>query len=123
VVRRFLLEVQQALGREKAVVFEGRDMGTVVFPGADLKFFLSASEETRAQRRFAELKEQGAARLEEVLQELRRRDAQDSTRELAPLKPAPDARVIDTTAMSIPEVVDTVISFLRSVLSTRDETR
>lgn len=113
VVRRFLLEVQQALGREKAVVFEGRDMGTVVFPGADLKFFLSASEETRAQRRFAELKEQGAARLEEVLQELRRRDAQDSTRELAPLKPAPDAIRIDSSALTIAQVVELMVEHAR----------
>ncbi|MCU0585806.1 MAG: (d)CMP kinase, partial [Desulfobacterales bacterium] len=104
-VRRFLLDLQQALGREKAVVFEGRDMGTVVFPGADLKFFLSASEEIRAQRRFAELAEQGPARLEDVLQEMRRRDAQDSTRELAPLKPAPDAIRIDSSGLSIEQVV------------------
>ncbi len=116
-VRCFLLDVQQALGREKAVVFEGRDMGTVVFPEADLKFFLSASEATRAQRRFAELKERGAARLEEVLQDMRRRDAQDSTRELAPLKPAPDAIRIDSSALTIEQVVALMLDHARTRLA------
>lgn len=108
-VRRFLLDIQKELGREKAVVFEGRDMGTVVFPEADLKFFLSASEETRARRRFAELEGRGGARLEEVLRDLRRRDAQDSTRDLAPLTPAADAVPIDSSALTIEEVVELML--------------
>ena len=116
-VRRFLLNVQQELGREKAVVFEGRDMGTVVFPEADLKFFLSASEETRAKRRFAELHGRGSARLEEVLQDMRRRDAQDSTRDLAPLKPAADAIRIDSSELTIEQVVALMLDHARTRLA------
>ncbi len=117
VVRGFLLAVQQELGREKAVVFEGRDMGTVVFPGADLKFFLSASEATRAQRRFAEIEGRGAVRLEEVLQDMRRRDDQDSTRDLAPLKPAPDAIRIDSSELTIEQVVALMLDHVRTRLA------
>ncbi len=117
VVRAFLLGVQQELGREKAVVFEGRDMGTVVFPEADLKFFLSASEATRARRRFAELQAGGTARLEEVIRDLRRRDEQDSTRAVAPLKPAVDAIRIDSSELSVEQVVERMFSHATAKLS------
>ena len=110
VVREFLLDLQKDLGREKAAVFEGRDMGTVVFPDADLKFFLVASTRTRAQRRFAEQKANSSQTLDEVERDIQRRDHNDSTRDLAPLKPATDAIVIDSTEMKVDEVVDFMVS-------------
>jgi CMP/dCMP kinase len=115
-VRAFLLQVQRELGREKAAVFEGRDMGTVVFPAADVKFFLSASEETRAKRRFAELQGQSPASLEEVERDLRRRDEQDSTRAIAPLRPAVDAIRIDSSAITVEQVVELMLGHVTSAL-------
>ncbi|MCU0561498.1 MAG: (d)CMP kinase [Desulfobacterales bacterium] len=119
VVRAFLLKVQQELGREKAVVFEGRDMGTVVFPEADLKFFLSASEATRAQRRYAELRTRGGADLEEVARDLHRRDAQDRTRALAPLTPAADAVCIDSSELTVAQVVEQMLRHVNAKLAAR----
>ena len=118
VVRAFLLKVQQELGREKAVVFEGRDMGTVVFPEADVKFFLDASEATRAQRRYAELRSKGNAELEEVARDLQRRDEQDSTRALAPLKPAADAICIDSSELTVRQVVEQMLRHVKAKLAT-----
>jgi cytidylate kinase len=120
VVRAFLLKVQQDLGCEKAVVFEGRDMGTVVFPEADLKFFLSASETTRAQRRFAELQGGSAVNLQEVVQEMRRRDEQDRTRALAPLKPAADAIRIDSSELTVAQVVEVMLGHVSAKLARAD---
>jgi cytidylate kinase len=116
IVRTFLLSVQRELGREKAAVFEGRDMGTVVFPDADVKFFLTASESERARRRFEEIRTKTGASLEEVERDMRRRDRQDSTRALAPLTPAPDALAIDATALSIDAVVDHMHARVLAVL-------
>jgi cytidylate kinase len=113
-VRAFLLQVQRDLGREKEAVFEGRDMGTVVFPAADVKFFLSATEETRAKRRFAELQGQSQTSLEEVERDLRRRDEQDSTRAIAPLRAAADAIRIDSSAISIDQVVELMLTHVTS---------
>lgn len=104
-VRAFLLGVQREMGRAKGAVFEGRDMGTVVFPEADVKFFLTASEAERARRRFEEIRAKTGASLEEVERDMRRRDLQDSTRALAPLAAAPDALTVDATALTIEEVV------------------
>lgn len=118
VVRAFLLKVQQELGREKAVVFEGRDMGTVVFPEADLKFFLSASEATRAQRRYAELQSRGGGDLEEVARDLHRRDTQDSTRALAPLKPAAAAICIDSSELTVEQVVEQMLRHVNAKRAT-----
>ena len=109
-VRQYLLDVQRNLGKEKAAVFEGRDMGTVVFPDADLKFFLDASARTRALRRYDELKATSTQTLEEVGLDIQRRDRNDSTRELAPLKPAPDAITVDSTDLSVAEVVELMVS-------------
>jgi cytidylate kinase len=118
VVRAHLLEVQRALGRERAAVFEGRDMGTVVFPEADVKFFLSASEPARARRRFDELcAKGGSACLEEVERDMRQRDRQDSTRAIAPLAPAPDAVLIDSSAMTVAEVLERMHAHVLEVLS------
>lgn len=105
VVRKFLLKLQRDLGREKEVVFEGRDMGTVVFPDADVKFFLDASPKIRAKRRYNELKSINPQPLEAVERDMDRRDKNDSTRDLAPLKPAEDAIRIDSSDISIETVV------------------
>jgi len=112
VVRKFLLKLQKDLGREKAAVFEGRDMGTVVFPEADLKFFLDASTSTRARRRYDEQKSKNSQSLDEVHRDIQQRDRNDSTRDVAPLKPAADAIVIDSTEMKVDEVVDFMVSHL-----------
>jgi len=112
VVREYLLDLQRNLGKEKAAVFEGRDMGTVVFPEADLKFFLDASTQARALRRYGELKSNSAQTLEEVGLDIQRRDHNDSTRELAPLKPAQDAIMVDSTDLSVAEVVELMISHI-----------
>ena len=103
-VRQCLLGLQRRLGRGGGCVFEGRDMGTVVFPDADVKIFLDASLEKRARRRYRE-QEDGGQRFEEVLEDIRRRDENDSTRELAPLRMAQDAVRIDTSDLSIEEVL------------------
>jgi cytidylate kinase len=112
VVREFLLEVQKNLGRQKAAVFEGRDMGTVVFPDADVKFLLDASIHTRALRRFEEQKLQSSQTLDEVERDIQRRDRNDSTRAVAPLKPAPDAIIIDSTELTAEAVVDLMVFYL-----------
>lgn len=112
VVREYLLNVQKDIGRQKAAVFEGRDMGTVVFPEADIKFFLDASSQTRAQRRYAEIKSKSDQSLEQVEKDMQRRDRNDSTRSLAPLKPAYDAIIIDSTDLSIQEVVDSMLAHI-----------
>ena len=110
IVREYLLDLQRNLGKEKAAVFEGRDMGTVVFPEADLKFFLDASTQARALRRYGELKSNSTQTLEEVGLDIQRRDHNDSTRELAPLKAAQDAIMVDSTDLSVAEVVELMIS-------------
>jgi cytidylate kinase len=111
VVRDGLLELQRrlALSANSGAVLEGRDIGTVVFPDADAKFFLEANPDVRARRRFEELFQKGVdSSLEDVLSEQNRRDVQDSTRAVAPLKPAPDAIKVDSSAMPISEVVRTL---------------
>ncbi len=107
VVRNFLLNIQRTLGAAKKAVLEGRDMGTVVFPDADVKFFLVADASIRAQRRYEELQAkagQGPS-LQSVEQDMLKRDKNDSTRQVAPLKPASDAIQIDSTPMTIEGVV------------------
>jgi cytidylate kinase len=105
-VRKKLTEMQRAIGQNGAIVAEGRDMGTIVFPEASYKFFLDATPAERAKRRQQQLMEQGQ-RVEygELLTQIQKRDRDDSSRALAPLKPAPDAVVIDSSEMSIDEVV------------------
>jgi CMP/dCMP kinase len=106
VVRERMLDLQRAAGARGGVVMEGRDIGSVVFPDADVKFFLDASPEVRAERRWRELAAHGIEiSREQVLAQLQERDRRDSGRELAPLRPAPDAEVVDTSRMSIEEVV------------------
>ena len=115
VVRDFLLQTQRDLGSAGGVVFEGRDMGTVVFPRADVKFFLTADLETRALRRFHELPETAAQSLKKVQSDMMRRDSNDSSREVAPLKPAPDAIHIDSTNLSIGDVIASMVAHIHEV--------
>ncbi len=110
VVRKYLLGLQREMGRGKKVVFEGRDMGTVVFPEADVKFFLSASAEKRARRRYLETAAKSSQTLEEVEKEMKHRDDNDSSRDLAPLKPAEDAVIIDSTELTVEDVVQKMLS-------------
>lgn len=114
VVRKALLGIQRKLGAEKAAVFEGRDMGTVVFPDADVKFFLTADLKVRALRRHRELEEkQASQKFEQVEKDMARRDENDSSRALAPLKPAEDAVLIDSTHASIESVIDQMMEHIR----------
>ncbi len=117
VVRKHLFELQLSMGLEKAAVFEGRDMGTVVFPDADVKFFLNASTRTRARRRFAELPSNSSQTLDDVEHDIKQRDQNDSTRELAPLKPAEDAIIIDSTDLSVSQVVETMVSHIEQKIA------
>lgn len=99
-VRAFLLEMQRRLAREQSVIMDGRDIGTVVLPDAEVKIFLTASPEIRAKRRFLELEQRGTPKpYDEVLAELRERDYNDSHRDIAPLKQAEDAALVDTSGL------------------------
>ncbi len=109
-VRMALLDRQRAFAAPPGLVADGRDMGTIVFPQAQLKIFLTASPEERAQRRYKQLKDKGSGvSLAALSREITERDLRDSTRAVAPLKPAPDARVIDSTGLTIDEVVGRVL--------------
>lgn len=107
VVRDFLLDVQRNMARKYNVVMDGRDIGTVVLPQAQVKIFLTASAEVRAQRRFKELQEKGDQKVTfaQVLQDMKLRDERDANRAIAPLKPAEDAVVLDTSQMNLQQVV------------------
>ena len=108
-VRQYLLDVQRKMGEKKSVVFEGRDMGTVVFPEADVKFYIDAAIDARAQRRHSELKSRHTQTLEAVQNDIKNRDHNDSNRKLSPLKPAEDAFIIDTTHLSAEGVVGVML--------------
>jgi len=113
-VRQALLERQRAFRRPPGLVAEGRDMGSVVFPDAELKVFLTASPEARAERRHKQLKEKGiAATLAALLQDLRERDARDATRSAAPLKQSPEARPLDTTSMNAEQAAALIVDWYR----------
>lgn len=113
IVRQALLDVQRKLGAEKEAVFEGRDMGTVVFPGADVKFFLTADLKIRAQRRHKELAEKAPQHIDDVEKDMACRDQNDSTRDVAPLKPADDAVLIDSTDIPVGEVIEKMMAYIR----------
>ena len=115
-VRQCLLGLQRELGRGGGAVFEGRDMGTVVFPAADVKFFLDASLKTRALRRYRELLPPNLQPLAEVERDMARRDKSDSSRALAPLKPAADAIIIDSSELSIDAVAALMLSYIKKAL-------
>lgn len=119
-VREKLVELQRQHGENKDAVFEGRDIGTIVFPDAELKIFLTASPEIRAQRRFNELKEKfpnDSKNLDfnELLESINKRDNYDVSRDISPLKQADDAHVIDTSELSIHQVVALLINFKNSL--------
>ncbi|WP_455385358.1 (d)CMP kinase [Acidihalobacter prosperus] len=112
-VREALLERQRAFRRLPGLVADGRDMGTVVFPDAPLKIFLTASISARADRRWKQLREQGVdANLDALYRDLEERDARDAQRSVSPLKAAPDAVEVDSTAMDIPAVMARILSLI-----------
>jgi len=114
-VRDALLERQKAFARAPGLVADGRDMGTVVFPDARLKVFLTASAAARAERRYKQLKDKGSGvSLAALSREIAERDLRDTTRAVAPLRPASDAHVIDSTDLTIDEVVERVLALGRS---------
>jgi cytidylate kinase len=117
-VRTALVARQRAFRKPPGLVADGRDMGTVIFTDAVLKVFLTASVEARAERRYKQLIQKGfSANIKNLLEDLRERDARDSNRASAPLKPAPDARMLDTSALSIAQAVDLVVSWYREIAS------
>ena len=113
-VREWLLDIQRDLGSNGGAVFEGRDMGTVVFPEADAKFFLHADPNIRAHRRSLELQEKGMAVPEEdVARDMEKRDENDASRSVAPLKPAEDAILVDSSQLNIEEVVWVILDWVK----------
>lgn len=117
-VRRALLGLQRKLGAKGGVVLEGRDIGTVVFPDAEVKIFLTASDEARAQRRHAELQRAGhEVDFERVLSDIRERDRLDSERDIAPLRAADDAVLVDTSDTPLPLVLDQLEKLVKSRMS------
>lgn len=121
-VRAALLEMQRAAGRAGGVVLEGRDIGTVVFPDAEAKFFLTASVDVRARRRYEELVAKGVdADLDVIREEVKRRDARDTMRPVAPLKQATDAVLVDSSCLEIDEVVEQIVAHTQSIAKRSSE--
>ena len=116
-VREFLLSLQRDIAEQNDVVMDGRDIGTVVLPHAQVKIFLTASLEERARRRWKELLEKGSADFDTVLADVKKRDEQDSTRVIAPLVQAPDAVLVDTTGNTLDQSVDRMLTVIRERLS------
>lgn len=117
-VRAFLLELQRSIARSNNVIMDGRDIGTVVLPDADVKIFLFASPECRAQRRYKELIEKGEnVAYEDVLKDVNDRDYQDSHREIAPLKPTEESVMADTTGKALPESIDMIVSVIKEKIN------
>ncbi len=113
-VRQALLARQRGFRRPPGLVADGRDMGSIVFPDAPLKVYLTAAVETRAQRRYKQLMEKGMyAKIEDVVEELRRRDTRDTSRAVAPLKHYPDAVFLDTTGLSVDQAVEKILGWWR----------
>jgi len=117
-VRERMVELQQKMGERKGVVMDGRDIGTVVFPYAELKIFMTASPEIRAQRRFQELQAKGVpSLLNEVESSIRRRDHIDETRDIAPLKKASDAIILDNSHLSVAQQMEWVMKIISTKLT------
>ena len=113
-VRAFLLSLQQEIAKENDVIMDGRDIATVVLPNADVKIFLFASPECRAERRYKELVEKGEnVKYEDVLADVNQRDYQDSHREIAPLKPSEDSIMLDTSKLNLDESIQLVIKTIK----------
>lgn len=116
-VRAFLLETQRSIARENNVIMDGRDIGTVILPDAQVKIFVTASPEARAKRRFAELQTRGVeTTYEEVLSEMKWRDANDSGRDIAPCVPAEDAVMFDNSGLNVDETVNAAVEIIDKVL-------
>lgn len=116
-VREALVAVQHNARKLPGLIADGRDMGTVIFPDAELKIFLTASAEERAKRRYKQLKDKGLdVSLSALLADIAERDNRDASRSVAPLEPAPDAVLLDTTSMGIEEVVETVLKLAKGLL-------
>ena len=117
-VRAFLLDFQRRQALEHSVVMDGRDIGTVVLPDADVKIFLTAAPETRAERRLLELEQRGqAADFNTVLRDIRERDHQDETRPVAPLKRAEDAALLDTTRLNLEQSLEGLLSLVKEKIA------
>lgn len=113
-VRAFLLSLQQEIAKENDVIMDGRDIATVVLPNADVKIFLFASPECRAERRYKELVEKGeSVTFDEVLEDVNKRDYQDSHREIAPLKPSENSIMLDTSTLDLNQSIDLVIKTIK----------
>ncbi len=113
IIREFMVKIQREMASDTDCILEGRDIGTVVFPNADFKFFVTADEKSRASRRLNDLVDSGDKNISElnsVLEDLKVRDHKDSTRSHSPLKKAEDALVIDTTYLTINEVVEKIVN-------------
>lgn len=116
-VRRAMVDMQREMGKEKGIVMDGRDIGTTVFPDAELKVFVTASAEVRAKRRYDELSQKGMpADYEELLKNVQERDYIDSHREVSPLRPAEDAVILDNSDMTIPEQQEWLLSKAKAML-------
>ena len=118
-IRAWMVDLQRQLGQNGRIVMEGRDIGTAVFPDADIKIFLDADPEVRSQRRYEQLETAPASAPTapaSVLKEIRERDRRDRTRALSPLKPAPDAVVIDSTCLTLDQVIEGVEALVRDRL-------
>ena len=117
-VRSALLQLQQDFAKNDGLIADGRDMGTVVFPNAQVKLFLDASAEERAKRRYKQLQNKGInGNFEQILAEIKERDFRDRNREVAPLKPADDALLLDSTTLSIGEVIDQALAYIQEKVS------
>jgi len=121
-IRRWMVALQRKLGEGGRIVMEGRDIGSAVFPDADVKIFLDADPEVRSQRRYEQIeatpttRAPGAVLPEAVLKDIRERDQRDRTRALSPLKPAPDAVIIDSTGLSLDQVIERVEGIIQERL-------
>lgn len=117
-VRDFLMEMQRDMARKNCVIMDGRDIGTIVLPDADVKIFLTASAQERARRRYLELQKKGMDKpYEEILAEQEQRDYNDTHRAVAPLKPAQDSMIVDTTELDFEQSKEKILSLIREKLA------
>lgn len=120
-VREKLLSLQRRLARTMSVVMDGRDIGTTILPDADIKIYLTASSLTRAKRRYLELQEKGlVCSLEEIRKDIEERDARDMNREISPLRQAEDAVLVDSSDMTIEQVVNNILDIFKSKISEKE---
>ncbi|MBR4282965.1 MAG: (d)CMP kinase [Clostridia bacterium] len=117
-VRKFLFDTQQNIAKTHSVIMDGRDIASVVLPNADVKIFLTATPEDRARRRYLELLEKGMqVEYEDILEDVKKRDYNDSNREIAPLKPTEESIIVDTTGFELEEAIDTLLNVIINKLS------